>query len=255
MLEYKLYQGDCFTILDSIEDNTIDLVLTDPPYGIDWKEQIKFNNKKAYYSKGFDELKEWDLVDIKELYNKLFPILTRVTKDTGSIILFTRNENVTYAIESAAASGFYHKACIYWVKTNPVPQVRKRNYLSSVETIVWSVKTKDSFTFNFSTQKEMLNYIQMPLCQGKERTEHPAQKPLALIKKLMAIHSNKEDTILDNFLGSGTTMKAAIETGRNCIGIEANKKYILACKERCGFNNTRLFNNAKYVFSDAYAKI
>ena len=119
--------------------------------------------------------------------------------------------------------------------SNPCPQVRKRNYLSSFETLIWEARfseEKIKFTFNFKKQNEMHNFIEMPLCGGNERTCHPTQKPLKLIKHFLEIHSNKDDLILDPFFGSGTTAVACKLLDRNFIGFEINENYYNLAKER-----------------------
>jgi DNA modification methylase len=72
----------------------------------------------------------------------------------------------------------------------------------------------------------------LPICQGKERTEHPTQKPEKLIEPFIKYWTNEGDIILDPFLGSGTTMKVARDLNRNCIGIEIDEKYIEMTKKR-----------------------
>ena len=84
-------------------------------------------------------------------------------------------------------------------------------------------------TFNSVYDKGIYNY---PICHGKERTQHPTQKPLSLIKDLILKHSNQNDIILDTFGGSGTTAVAAIETNRNYILIEKEANYCHISNER-----------------------
>src|SRR3990167_1089287 len=159
----------------------------------------------------------------------------RIIKFTGSVILFTRSEYITYAVDSSKKNGFDNKATIIWHKTNPMPQVRKKNYLSSVETILWVVRYNEKkcpFIFNFKTQNEMHNFIEMPLCGGNERTEHPTQKPLKLIKHLLEIHSNPDNLVLDCFAGSGTTAVACKQLGRKFIGCDISQEYVDIANKR-----------------------
>ena len=206
----KIHLMDALEFLKSLDEKSVDLVLTDPPYAIKWKQQIELHGRKVMYHK-FDELAGdggWDKVDIKQLYLDLFKEFDRVVKDNGSVLIFVRNEWITYCLEAGKQFHFDVKASLYWEKNNPIPQVRKKNYLSSVETVVWLARWNEDFcdfTFNFKKQKEMKNFIRLPLCQGLERTEHPTQKPLTLIKFLLEVHSNKGDLIIDPFVGSGTT--------------------------------------------------
>ena len=231
MIDLRL--GDCLEIMKTIPDKSVDLVLTDPPYELDWRQSINFKNRKFMFHHK-EETQKWDK-GVKELYKIIFKEFDRLVKFEGGIVLFTRSEYITYAVDEAKENNFDNKATIVWHKTNPLPQVRKKNYLSSIETILWVARydeEKCPFTFNFLTQNEMHNFIEMPLCGGNERREHPTQKPEALMKKLLLIHSNENDTILDPFMGSGTTGVACKELGRNFIGIEIEPKYFEIAKRR-----------------------
>jgi site-specific DNA-methyltransferase (adenine-specific)/modification methylase len=180
------------------------------------------------------DTERWDIMD-KKLYDKLYREFDRIVKNNGGVIIFTRAEYISWALESAIRNNFDVKATIVWHKTNPIPQIRKKNYLSSVENILWVARWNDNkcdFTFNFKTQKEMHNFIEMPICGGNERTIHPTQKPIKLIKHLLQIHSNKNDLVLDPFLGSGTTAVACKELGRRYIGIEINPEYCEIARNR-----------------------
>ena len=84
-------------------------------------------------------------------------------------------------------------------------------------------------TFNSQYDKGIYTY---PICSGKERTNHPTQKPLSLITDLILKHSNENELVLDCFMGSGTTGVAALNTGRNFIGIELDENYFKIAKER-----------------------
>jgi len=229
----KIYCMDAIEFLKKIPDNSVDLVLTDPPYNLRWKQQIELHGRKAFYH-NYEELKGWDKIN-KEFYFKLFNEFDRIVKDNGSIIIFAKTELVTWIMEAGLVNNFDYKATINYVKSNPVPQVRKKNYCSSFETICWLVRWNDkkcNFTFNFKSQKEMHNFIVMPICSGNERTKHPTQKPLKLISHLLEIHSNKKDIILDCFMGSGTTAVACKQLGRNFIGCDISEEYVKIANKR-----------------------
>lgn len=87
--------------------------------------------------------------------------------------------------------------------------------------------------------KQMRDVWEMPLVQGKERLKradgralHPTQKPEEMLKRIILASSNKNDIVLDPFMGSGTTAVVAKKYGRNFIGIERNKKYVQAARDR-----------------------
>jgi len=235
MIEKWLNQvicGDSLKILTQIPNNSVDLTLTDPPYELDWRQSINFKNRKTMFHHR-KETQKWD-IGIKKLYPLLFKELDRIVKYSGSILIFTRSEYITYAVDAAKNNNFDNKCTIVWHKVNPIPQVRKKNYLSSIEMILWVARfdKKCPFTFNFKTQNEMHNFIEFPLCGGDERWEHPTQKPLKLIEHLLSIHSNENDIVLDPFLGAGTTALACQNLNRKFIGIEINQKYANIAKQR-----------------------
>ena len=87
-------------------------------------------------------------------------------------------------------------------------------------------------TWNFSTQKEMHNFIESPICMGKERLKHPTQKPLKILRHILKIASNENDMVLDPFMGVGSTAVACKEMNRNFTGIEVEEKYVNLAKQR-----------------------
>ena len=244
----KIYQMDCFDGFDLIDDSSIDLVLTDPPYNVKLKDSIKLVGRKKAVYRDFKQM-DWDKTDMRKMYDELFPHFDRIVKENGSVIMFCKVDYISYVIDSAKKNNFDSKASIIWHKPNPVIQVRKRNYLSSIEGIVWVARWHEDkclFKFNFTTQNDMHNFIECPICQAPERTEHPTQKPLKIIRKLVKTHTDVDDTVLDPFIGSGTTAVACKMTGRNFIGFELDKKYV-------DISNNRLKNvnlEEQYVKTD-----
>jgi len=232
----KIICGDCLEVMKGIPDSSIDLIFTDPPFLVANKNIIKRKQKdiSADY--------EWDYLQYSEYVNFLincFKEGERVLKTNGSILFWYRRLDTTADIVNKL--NLYCKSQITWHKTNPTPQFRKKNYLSSVEYLYWLVKDNKNFIFNFKFQKEMHNFIESPICMGNERTEHPNQKPLKIIKHFLEIHSNKNDIVLDLFLGSGTTAVACIELGRRFIGIEIKQEYIDMSYKRIARVQQRIF--------------
>jgi len=232
-MKNKIIQGDCIKEMKKLPENSVDAIITDPPYKLDFKPAIDLHGRKAFYESAKDM--NWDKLNIKELYENIFPEFNRILKGNGSIIIFVRTEWLTYCLDEAERNGFKIKATITWHKTNPVPQVRKKNYLSSTESILWFSRWNEEkivFTFNFKNQKEMHNFVEFPICSGKERTKHPTQKPLKLIERLIEIHTNEGNLVLDPFLGSGTTAIACLKLNRKFIGIEKEEEYFKIANAR-----------------------
>ncbi|MBU4580079.1 site-specific DNA-methyltransferase, partial [Patescibacteria group bacterium] len=117
---------------------------------------------------------------------------------------------------------------------------------SSCEAILWATNGFDnkkiSYTFNFSKQNEMHNFVQSPICMGNERTAHPTQKPKKIIAHLIKIFTNENDWIVDCFAGSGTLAEASDELKRNSISIENDNEYFKIMEDRL-----KKMNNIKSV--------
>ena len=212
--------GDCFQVLEQLEDNSIDLILTDPPYQISRNSNFTKNSSNKKYNKISLDFGNWDKDEID--LDKLFYEYNRVLRSKGSVIIFYdiwKSSNIKYHAEKY---GFKQPRVCQWVKTNPVPVNSKINYLSnSIEFFFTFVKGK-SPTFHSSYDKGIYEF---PICHGRERTSHPTQKPLSLIKDILLKHSNENHTVLDCFGGSGTTAVACKELNRKYIIIEQDESY------------------------------
>lgn len=240
----KVYCMDFLEFLKQIESDSIDLVLTDPPYNLDFSKYDNLTDKTGRYFHRTEKL-GWDKkesIDLKETSKLLFKEFDRILKNTGSIIIFGPQEWAYYYFEPAIKNNFDLKCQIVWIKSNPIPQLRHKNYRSAHENIVWFArynKVKCPFVFNFLSQREMKNVFEYPILGGKERIRdennkavHPTQKPLELIKKLVKIHSNENDLVLDCFVGSGTIAVACKRLGRNFLVCDNNQEYVDMTKKR-----------------------
>lgn len=230
--DYLLLNNDCFKALKEIPDNSVDLILTDPPYNIakystgnllfDWRSDI--NN----------DLAEWDLEELKPA--ELVDEFKRILKPTGNIFIFC-SYNIIGEYHKAFDSEFDTFQFMVWHKTNPVPNFRKSSFLNSCELIVacWN----KGHTWNFTNQRDMHNFIESGICMGSERIKdkngknlHPTQKPVSILKKIINIASNENDVVLDCFNGVGSTGEAALNLKRRYIGIEIDKEYYDATEKR-----------------------
>lgn len=254
MQQHYLLSGDSFEILSKI-NSKVDAVIVDPPYNTANKNTKVLKGRKTRSSDfgKWDYFTDNDYLNFTENWLKLVkPIL----KENGNLLIFSKLEYVSDIKRIYEKLGFRHHGTIIWHKTNPAPQIRKTGFLSSCEAILWATNgfdnSKISYTFNFSKQNEMHNFIETPICMGKERTAHPTQKPKRVLSHLIKIFTNEEDWILDCFAGSGTTAEAANELKRNSINIEAEKGYFDLMKKRLGsLENTKIINtnDAKKVLT------
>lgn len=238
--DYLLINDDCFSILQTIPDNSIDLILTDPPYNI--AKYSTGNIKFDWRSDINNDLAEWDLTELqpKDLLNEF----KRILKPSGNIFIFC-SYNIIGEYHKVFDPEFDTFQFMVWHKTNPVPNFRKSSFLNSCELIVscWN----KGHTWNFTNQKDMHNFIESSICMGTERVKdengknlHPTQKPVAVLEKIIKIASNKNDLILDCFNGVGSTGVAALKNNRRYIGIEIDKTYINATEKRLKALNNSL---------------
>ena len=241
MLELnKIYCGDCLELIKKIPEKSIDLIIADPPYNIsklnDNRDRSKLNSPIMRRKKALNyDFGRWDNMDRKIfLWFTAYwlEICCGTLKEGGTIISFFNKEDISFLGWEAKKFDIRTRTIISWHKTNPVPSFRKVNYLSACEFIWIGSKGKKSWTFNFGLQKEMHNFFETPNSSSYSKTKHPTEKPIELIKWLLKIHSNKNDIILDPFLGSGTTAVACKLLDRNFIGVEINPKYVEIANRR-----------------------
>lgn len=227
-----IINSDCIEYIKQIDSCSVDLILIDPPYGISKKSNFKSHSdladpdlvKKYNFSIDFGE---WDKEEIN--WDFLFMQFHRILKDRGTLIIFYDVWKTSTLKLLADKYKFNQPRVCQWQKTNPVPVNSKINYLSnSIEFFFTFVKGKKP-TFNSKYDNGVYRY---PICHGFERTIHPTQKPLSLIKEIILKHSNPGDLVLDTFAGSGTTGEACQLTNRNYILIERDEKYFNIMKNR-----------------------
>ena len=222
------------TGLATVPSNFIDLVLTDPPYGIaDSSKLTKKGGKIVTTSQawGSDFQDQWTTID--DYYQWLKPFIAefvRVLKDNGSMILFLDRKYtglIVHYLERDFDLNFKNK--MYFKKLNAVPSIRKVNYRSSIEECVFLTKGKQ-YTFNFGEQKDMTQVFEGPI--GRKKTKHPTEKYSWMIEPLIKIHSKEGDVVLDAFAGSATTLVLAKKHNRHAIGFEKNPSMYEMAKAR-----------------------
>ena len=217
-------------LLSAIENNSVNLVLTDPPYIISRKSGMqsykdslekggkvdeKFGKKYAITT----EFGEWDssftIDDLEKAINEFY----RILRPGGSCIIFFD----IWKIEtlSKLLSKFSKHRFIEWIKTNPMPVNQYATYLSNAREIAISCVKGGKATYNSKYDNGVYNY---PIYGGKDRF-HPTQKSLPMFEELIKKHSNEGDTIVDPYAGSGTTALAAKNTNRLYLCCEPSDEY------------------------------
>ena len=230
-------------LLSTIESNSVDLVLTDPPYIISKKSGMqsyrdslenggKVNEK---YGKKFavtSEFGQWDkdytIEDLRLSINEFY----RILRKGGSCIIFFD----LWKLETLKGllSKFSKHRLVEWIKTNPMPINQYATYLSNAREMAISCVKGGKATFNSEYDNGIYEY---PIYGGKDRF-HPTQKSLPLFEELITKHSNEGDIVVDPYAGSGTTALAAKNTNRTYICGEIDKDYFKKGKDRVEKNNT-----------------
>ena len=241
-----LINGDCLIEMQKLIDDgvRVDMILTDPPYNVSAKNkttkvrELKGRKPMNYYYGDWDNMERQEFLDFtKNWLKKSIELL----KEGGAVVSFFSKEDVNYLGWVGEELGMKTKTIFTWHKTNPVPSLRKVNYLSSCEYAWIGAKCGANWTFNFKQQNEMHNFYESPNKTIYGVTEHPTEKPVDMFEHLVQIHSNVGDTILDCFMGSGTTGVACLQTNRNFIGIELDEKYYEIAKMRCKEYQSKLW--------------
>lgn len=226
--KYKLYLGDSYELISEIPTASIDLILTDPPYNL---SRYSTGNIRLSWRKDINnDVADWDKVEFRP--SDWVSEFKRILKPTGNIFAFC-SYNLIGKWHEAFDPEFDTFQFFVWHKTNPVPKVLRAGFLNSCELIVcmWNKR----HTWNFSSQREMHNFIEAPICMGSERVRnpfHPTQKPVRVLEHIIKIASKEGDVVFDPFMGVGSTGVAALNLGRKFIGIEIDENYFRAAERR-----------------------
>jgi site-specific DNA-methyltransferase (adenine-specific) len=202
----KIFHGDCREILPSL--GRFDLLLADPPYLLPGMKgagcfggRASLTGTQGFTDMGFD---------------------ASILEESPNWFCFCSKHNLTDVIAKASSGKW---AILHWCKTNPVPTCNN-TYLSDVEYCVhrWS-KGRLFGEMNIKSLFEL-----RPV--GQKDTSHPNEKPLNFIRRLVRLGSLPGDSILDPFMGSGTTLLAAKLEGRQAVGIELEERYCEIAAQR-----------------------
>lgn len=225
----RIYNEDCLKGIKKIGKDSISLIITDPPYAISRDSNYAKSKPtgkdtdRFRISIDFGEWDQPDAFDIKKMIKESY----RCLKDGGYIVCFYDLWKINIVKEAMEEAGFNQLRLIEWQKTNPVPINSKINYLTNAKEFAVCAVKGSSPIFKSEYDNGVYSY---PICHEKDRF-HPTQKPVDLIREIIAKHSNEGDLVLDNCMGSGTTAIACIREKRNFIGFELNKEYYdKACK-------------------------
>ena len=247
----KIINGDSLKELKKIPDETFEVIFADPPYNLQLKNQlirpdrtkVSAVNDKWDHFESFKKYDEFSISWLKEC--------KRILKKNGTIWVIGSYHNIFRLGKAIQDLGFWILNDVIWNKKNPMPNFRGTRFTNAHETLIWASKSeKSKYTFNYQSLKCLNDDLQMrsnwdlPICNGSERLKkngkkiHSTQKPEALLHRILLATSNKNDFILDPFLGSGTSAAVSKKLGRNYYGIEKDKIYCKAAEQRLNETKT-----------------
>lgn len=214
-MENLIFHGDCIEKLDILPTNSIDLVITDPPYGIDFQNDWQNGDNQ------FEKMENDDKID-----TSFIPKIDKVTKDNSALYLFTRWDVYPEWLKAVKQSDFKVKNCIVWDKVKHGLGDLQKSYAPTHEFIIYAVKGENEI--NGKRPQDIMR--DRRVLHGEK--QHPAEKPVSLISELIKNSSDKGDIVLDPFAGSGSTLVAAEIHDRNYIGIEIAEKFVDLARKR-----------------------
>lgn len=242
----KIHLGDCIDLIQRLDDESVDLIIADPPYNL--KKDFGNNSDK------WDKVEDW-VSWSKEWINVAIPKL----KPTGSIFIYGIHHYQCFIQCHLYEKHMQYRRQIIWFYENSFSGY-KNNLAAHYEPLLWFSKT-DNFSYHtirepYKSQERLKNKIikngkvwtpnpegrqagdvwNIPILAGKsyenERVEHPTQKPLAICDRIVRHFSNPNDLILIPFCGSGSECVSAVSNGRNFISMEINPTYIEVAEKR-----------------------
>ena len=220
----KIINGDAIEFMKTLEDESVDLIVTDPPYKTTARGNPG-NTGGMLNSKIFMQGKVFKHNNVKPI--EYFPEFYRLLKDGSHCYVMTNHVNLQEMLNTATECGFHFIKSLIWNKGN---KIMGQFYMSQFEYILFFRKGKGK-RINKCGTPDILN-VPNKKTKGKDgKNIHDTEKPVELMKILIENSSQEGELVLDPFLGVGATAMACKELNRDYIGIELDEKYYnIACK-------------------------
>lgn len=221
MEDIKLLCGDCLELLKDIPDKSIDLVVIDPPY-----EFAQHGGGGAFGSRKREYHNELEADTLTKGFDTaVLDELVRVMRKVN-IYIWCNKEQIKQYLE-------YFEGCnidlLTWHKTNPVPTCNNK-YLSDTEYLLFFREKGVKVYGSYQTKRKF--YVTQTNKKDKDKYKHPTVKPVEIMENIITNSSQEGETVLDCFMGSGTTGVACVNTNRRFIGMEKEEKYFEIAKQR-----------------------
>lgn len=245
---YRLYNADCFNILKDFPKESFDMIFADPPYMLSNGGITCHNGKMVSVNKGVWDKSNGIQADF-EFHKKWLKLCKELLKPNGTLWVSGTYHSI-YSCGFAMMQLNYHILNdIAWFKPNASPNLSCRYFTASHENLIWARKNKSAkHYFNYNAMKDGCypqDFIKKPNTQmrsvwaiptphknEKIYGKHPTQKPEALLERIILASTQKDNLILDPFMGSGTTGAVSVRLKRKFVGIEIDKNYFSIAEKR-----------------------
>jgi site-specific DNA-methyltransferase (adenine-specific) len=249
MEKNKIYNSDCLEFLKQLENNSVQLIIVDPPYKLEMPDKSGVDDLMK--KKGMKRVNEdWDKFSLEDYITwseKWILESFRVLDENGSMFIFGSYHNIGLINYILQKNKLMIINDIVWYKRNAVPNLSCRRLTASAEHILWVARDK-KYKFNYkdlkdgsfpednlkSEGKQMRNVWDIPTA-GNESVGHPTQKPISLYERCIKTAINKDHknpVVLDFFAGSGTCGVAAKKLGYDFLMVERDPKYCEIIQDR-----------------------
>lgn len=231
---YKLLNGDCLELLKNIPNDSIDCIITSPPYNKSFFSKQKKTNQiwGGFEIKYLTYSDDMPIKEYEEWMIKFINVCLEKLKSNGSLFFnhkpIRHNNQVYFPLNFIQRSNAKIYQEIIWDRKNS-PNIRNDVLVPCTERIYWLVKNKP-IVYRSQVNKDFISEV---WCfSAKTCKDHPAPFPLELPTNCINLTTKPNDIVLDPFMGIGTTGLASLYTNRNFIGIELDEKYFNIAKER-----------------------
>jgi site-specific DNA-methyltransferase (adenine-specific) len=221
-----LVLGDCLERLSDLPWHSVDLVLTDPPYGIDYSTNYRGSEAKDGVGMRNDHPESIDGKtcgihgdgDLDFLAHVL-PVLAGKLKPSGHLYLFCSPKKIDTALSAIRQTGLLYKSLIVWDKNDWGPGDLFGSFGSTYELIIHAAKSNESRVRRRSSDILRVHKIH------PRKQVHPHQKPVPLLNRLIKISTDRGGLVVDPFMGSASAALACIKSGRRFLGFEVDPAY------------------------------
>ncbi len=211
----QLFQGDCLTVMKELPDESVDAVITDPPYGIDY--QSNHRKKEARYAK---------IKNDAAPFIWFFPDAYRILKPDSAILTFCRWDKAEAFRLAMQWAGFTVKSSVVWDRQHHGMGDLTGAYAPCHDIILFGAKGR--FIFPGARPKDVISFLRL----GSDKLTHPNEKPVGLMRLLIEHVTTPGQVVCDPFMGSGASGEAALTSGRGYIGIELDEHYYGLASDR-----------------------